>query len=201
MPAPLVGAAAIAAARLIASKLAKDAAKKVVKNSVKKSVKVAKKAKPLAEPKSAVKVVSPNPPGLRKAMNDYSQAKIARIGSGKAAKVAATSKAQGIKIAKEKARIADKKEAERILARGGRVVQMPKKTIKISSGSLSVGKKTTKVAPKKAEMPKGLTMAKELEWLIANAPKATKNVKPIPGNTAPGAEKLRRLMNGPKRSK
>ena len=52
MAAPLVGAAAIAAAKIIAKKLAKDSAKK----SVKKALKTAKKSKPLANPKSAVRV-------------------------------------------------------------------------------------------------------------------------------------------------
>ena len=53
MAAPLVGAAALAAAKLVARKMAKDAAKK----SVKKAIKTAKKTKPLAEPKSGVKVL------------------------------------------------------------------------------------------------------------------------------------------------
>ena len=52
MAAPLVGAAAIAAAKVIAKKIAKDAAKK----STKQAIKAAKKSKPLAEPKSAVRV-------------------------------------------------------------------------------------------------------------------------------------------------
>ena len=52
MAAPLIGAAAIAAAKLVARKMAKDTAKK----SVKKALKTAKKSKPLANPKSAVRV-------------------------------------------------------------------------------------------------------------------------------------------------
>jgi hypothetical protein len=53
MAAPLLGAAAIAAARLLAKKMAKDSAKKAVK----KAIKTASKSKPLAEPKSAVRVL------------------------------------------------------------------------------------------------------------------------------------------------
>ena len=57
MPAPLVGAAAAAAAKLIVRKIAKDKAKKVNQNSVKAMVNASRKAKPLATPKSAVKVI------------------------------------------------------------------------------------------------------------------------------------------------
>jgi hypothetical protein len=63
MVAPLAGAAAVAAARLIAAQLLKQGAKTVVKQSAKKSVKTAlktaKKTKPLATPKSGVKVKPP----------------------------------------------------------------------------------------------------------------------------------------------
>jgi hypothetical protein len=70
MAAPLVGAAALAAAKLVARKMAKDTAKK----SVKKAIKTAKKSKPLAEPKSAVRVKPaakqrPNKPNETKAFS------------------------------------------------------------------------------------------------------------------------------------
>ena len=70
MAAPLVGAAALAAARIIAKKMAKDAAKKTVK----KALKTAKKTKPLAEPKSGVRVKpaakqKPNKPNEAKAFS------------------------------------------------------------------------------------------------------------------------------------
>jgi len=58
MPAPLVGAAAITAAKLLARKMAKDSAKKAVK----KAVKTTSKSKPLAEPKSAVRIKPPAAP-------------------------------------------------------------------------------------------------------------------------------------------
>ena len=92
---------------------------------VKKAVKTAKKTKPLAEPKSAVKVVSPMPRGMTKAKNDYAAAKLARTASGKSAKSIASSRAEGMKIAKDKARIAEIKELQRFLARGGKL--LPKK--------------------------------------------------------------------------
>ena len=67
MAAPLIGAAAIAAAKLVARKMAKDTAKK----SVKKAIKTAKKSKPLAEPKSAVRVK----PAAKQIGNPYNYTK------------------------------------------------------------------------------------------------------------------------------
>lgn len=83
MPAPIVGAAAVAAARLIARKMAKDSAKKAVK----KAVKTAKKSKSLAEPKSAIKVKLPaktkgNPPDISKAGSKMIES-VARAGGPK----------------------------------------------------------------------------------------------------------------------
>ena len=123
MPAPLIGIAAITAAKLLAKKLAKDAAKKAVKKAVKKST----KAKPVATPKSNVKVKPASTPGMRKIANDSAALRANRAASGQAAKQSAAIRSQTMKMAKDKARIADEKEAGRILARGGRVVKMPTK--------------------------------------------------------------------------
>lgn len=102
-----------------------------LKSAIKKVVKPKAKPKPLAEPKSAVKVVAPAPKGMRKAMNDYSMTKTARVGSGKAAKTAESARAQNAAAIKKRAAAKDAAETARILAKGGKVVkQKPKGAFK-----------------------------------------------------------------------
>jgi hypothetical protein len=116
MAAPLVGAAALAAAKLVARKMAKDAAKK----SVKKAIKTAKKTKPLAEPKSAVRVkpaAKPigNPPNNAKAwesvLSSVSRGGVGRtVGKARDARVANAGKP---KVNKPKARKMNQSEIKK----------------------------------------------------------------------------------------
>jgi hypothetical protein len=86
--------------------------KNIVTKVVKEAVKAAKKSKPLAEPKSAVKIVSSSPAGLRKIANQKSTMLAERAKSGQAAKTSASAinqknkadKAQAIKLENEKIR-------------------------------------------------------------------------------------------------
>lgn len=111
---------------------------------------------------------------------------------------------KAFKVAKNAKPLAEPKSAVKL------VPKMPKGMTKakndyataqakrIASGKAA---KTSATGKTDKAMPKGMTMAQELKYKMSKAPKATENVKPVPKNDAAGAAKLRKLMNGPKRTK
>lgn len=96
-------------------------------NKIKAAITKKSPAKPLKEPKSAVKVVPPMPPAMRKAMNDYATSNSMRMKSGKAAKDANAAREQNAAMLKKRAAAKDAAETARILAKGGKVVMNPTK--------------------------------------------------------------------------
>ena len=138
MPAPLVGIAVATAARLAAKKLAQKTAKKiVVKATPKRPTKpidgvfapLKRKVvnKNIKNSGGNVKIVPTSTPALRKLANDKATLLATRAKSGQAAKTGAKAREQAMKIAKEKAEIADIKAKEKIIAKGGRVIMNPTK--------------------------------------------------------------------------
>ena len=127
-----------------------------------------------------------------------------KLGKYNEKQAAAKNSKKAFKVARNAKPLAEPKSAVKL------VPKMPKGMTKakndyataqakrIASGKAA---KTSATGKTDKAMPKGMTMAQELKYLMSKMPKATENVKPMPKNTAPGAEKLRKLMNGPKRSK
>ena len=137
MPAPLVGIAVAAAARLAAKKLAQKAAKQAAKKVVVKATPkrptgpITGTFAPLKRKivnqniKNAggnVKIVPASTPALRKLANDKAALLATRAKSGQAAKTGAKAREQAMKIAKEKALKAEIQKMNDFVAKGG----MPK---------------------------------------------------------------------------